>query len=111
MPASAFGTWVEGMAALWRLSASDPRMADLRPQIEERLETGASLLARRQIDAAEAERYARPDRVLGAWLVNGETRMDDQQHALSGLLFAADALEGRTQRSPDELLPIPALEP
>ena len=111
VPASAFGTWVEGMAALWRLSASDPRMADLRPQIEERLETGASLLARRQVDGAEAEGYARPDRVLGAWLVNGETRMDDQQHALSGLLFAADALEGRTQRSPDELLPVPALEP
>ncbi len=35
-------------------------------------------------------------------------KMDDQQHALSGLLFAADAIEGRTNRSPDELLPVAA---
>ena len=28
------------------------------------------------------------------------TRMDDQQHALSGLRYAADAIEGRTRREP-----------
>jgi hypothetical protein len=27
--------------------------------------------------------------------------MDDQQHALSGLLYAADALDGRARREPD----------
>ena len=108
VPAAAFGTWVEGLSALWRLSVADPRMADLRPEIEARLEIGASLLARRQIGAEASADYARPDRVLGAWFVNGETRMDDQQHALSGLLFAADAIEGRTNRSPDELLPAAA---
>ena len=111
VPAAAFGTWVEAMAALWRISAADPRMADLRPLIEERLETGASLLSHRQTDAAEAAGFARPDLVEGAWVTRGKTRMDDQQHALSGLLFAADALEGRTLRSPDELLTIPSAAP
>ena len=105
LPSSAFGTWVEGLAALWRLSTQDERMADLRPLIEERLAVGASLLARRQVNADEAEEYARPDLVQGTWIVRGETRMDDQQHALSGLLYTANALEGRTERAPD---PLPA---
>ena len=104
VPASAFGTWIEGMSALWRLSTADERMADLRPAIEERLALGAGLLARRQIDAGEAQGYANPDHVRGAWLSAGLTRMDDQQHALSGLLYASDAIEGRTNRSPDVLL-------
>ena len=105
--AAAFGTWVEAMGALWRIAAADPRMADLKPAIEERLATGASLLAKRQTDAAEAVVYPRPGFVEGAWVTRGETRMDDQQHALSGLLFAADALDGRTLRSPAEPLTIP----
>ena len=105
--AAAFGTWVEAMGALWRIAAADPRMADLKPAIEERLEVGASLLANRQSDAAEALAYPRPGFVEGAWITRGETRMDDQQHALSGLLFAADALEGRTLRSPADPLTIP----
>ena len=108
VPAAAFGTWIEGMSALWRLSSADARMADLRPAIEERLAIGAGLLARRQIDEGEARGYANPDRVRGAWLSAGLTRMDDQQHALSGLLYASDAIEGRSNRSPDVLLPGPA---
>lgn len=98
--AAALGTWVEGMAALGRLAASDPRMSDLRPLIEERLAVGAAILADRQIDDEEAARYARPDLVRGAWVARGETRMDDQQHALSGLLFAAELLEGDAGRLP-----------
>ena len=105
--AAAFGTWIEAMGALWRIAAHDPRMADLKPAIEERLEVGASLLANRQSDADEALAYPRPGLVEGAWVTRGETRMDDQQHALSGLLFAADALEGRTLRSPATPLTIP----
>ena len=91
-----------------RVITADERMADLRPAIEERLALGAGLLARRQIDAGEAREYTNPDRVRGAWLSAGLTRMDDQQHALSGLLYASDAIEGRTNRSPDVLLPAPA---
>ena len=105
--AAAFGTWIEAMGALWRVAAADPRMADLKPAIEERLRVGASLLAHRQTDGVEALGYPRPDFVDGAWITRGETRMDDQQHALSGLLFAADALEGRTLRSPAERLTVP----
>ncbi len=108
VPASAFGTWIEGMSALWRLSAADERMADLRPAIEERLALGAGLLMRRQIGDLEAVAYANPEWVRGAWVSSGLTRMDDQQHALSGLLYAADAIEGRTNRSPETLLPVPA---
>ena len=103
IPAAAVGTWVEGLAAIWRLSASDERLADLRPEIEERLHAGASLLAARQTDEQDAAAYPRPERALGSWLVDGETRMDDQQHALSGLLYAADALDGRVQRAPGTL--------
>ena len=105
--AAAFGTWVEAMAALWRIADADPRMADLKPAIEERLATGASLLANRQTDAAGARDHPRPSLVEGAWITQGETRMDDQQHALSGLLFAADALEGRALRSPAVPLALP----
>lgn len=111
VPASAFGTWIEAMAALWRISAFDPRMADMRPLIEQRLLTGASLLSHRQTDAIEATSFVRPGLVEGAWLTGGETRMDDQQHALSGLLFAADALQGRALRSPEALLTIPGGAP
>ncbi len=98
------GVLVEGLAALWRLSAADPRLADLMPGIEERLACGAAILARRQAGADEAAATSRPALVEGAWFHEGETRMDDQQHAFSALLYAADALEGRTQRGPGDRL-------
>ena len=101
--AASLGTWVEGLAALWRLSAADPRMADLQPQIERRLSCAAGILADRQISEAESAGFGTPSLAAGAWFAGGETRMDDQQHALSGLLYAADALEGRTQREPEGL--------
>ena len=37
---ASLGTWVEGMAALWRLSATDPRMADMRAEILTRASCG-----------------------------------------------------------------------
>jgi hypothetical protein len=98
--ASGHGTWIEALAALWRVSMADERLADLRPKIEERLACASSILIDRQIAAAEASDFARPDLTRGAWFIDGETRMDDQQHAFSGLLYAADALEGRTMREP-----------
>ncbi len=99
--AAGAGTWVEGLAALWRLASSDARMADLRPKIEERLACAAGILAGRQVDEAEAAAYPQPGLALGAWFRDGETRMDDQQHAFSGLLYTLDALSGRTERAPD----------
>jgi len=74
--AAALGTWVEGQAALGRLARLDPRVADLRDRIDESAACGAGVLVSRQ----EAN---------GAWYDGGTTRMDDQQHAISGLLAVA----------------------
>jgi hypothetical protein len=93
--ASALGTWVEGMAALWRLAESDERMAAMADDIREQSACGADLLAQRQADDDQAPLEA------GAWFIHDVTRMDDQQHAISGLLYTADALDGRTKREPD----------
>jgi hypothetical protein len=75
---SAVGTWVEGQAALGRLAARDDRLADLRDRIDDSAACGAGVLVERQAGD-------------GAWYVHDETRMDDQQHATSGLLGVADA--------------------
>ncbi len=37
----------------------------------------------------------------GAWFIHDVTRMDDQQHAISGLIYTADALDDRPRREPD----------
>ena len=92
---SALGTWVEGMAALWRLSMSDERMADISDEILEQSRCGSDLLVQRQVgnDAPPIE--------AGAWFIHDNTRMDDQQHAISGLIYTADGVEGRVKREPD----------
>jgi len=99
--AAGMGTWVEALAALWRVSVADFRLADLTPRIRERAQCAAGILAERQVSAEEAARHPRPDLMRGAWFRGGETRMDDEQHALSGLLYTLDALNGRAQRGPD----------
>ncbi|HML98227.1 MAG TPA: hypothetical protein PKD75_07070 [Tepidiformaceae bacterium] len=92
--AAGMGTWVEGLTSLHRLAVIDPRMSDLEPKIAERIACGAGMLAGRQYSSADAAVYAEPPRVEGAWFTEGVTRMDDQQHALSGLLYAAPIIEG-----------------
>jgi hypothetical protein len=80
------GVWVEGLGSLAGVAVLDPRLADLRPAIDERLSCGAGLLVERQVvdgDPNEA----------GAWFRDDVTRMDDEQHALSGLLAAGGMLE------------------
>ena len=89
------GTWIEALAGLWRLSATDERLADLQGPIRERLACGAGILASYQTLDQDA-----PDLEFGAWYRDGVTRMDDQQHAFSAMLYTADALEGRTKREP-----------
>jgi len=98
---SGIGTWAEGLSSLWRLAVHDDRLADLRGQLEDRTQCLAGLLAERQIDADDALDYERPDLVRGAILTSsGETRMDDQQHVFSGLLYIGDVMDGRTDREP-----------
>jgi small neutral amino acid transporter SnatA (MarC family) len=81
-----YGVIEEGFTGLWRTAAADPRLTGLRPAIAERAGCLAGLAVRAQANAAEAASAPRPGRVEGAWFRDGETRMDDQQHALAGLL-------------------------
>lgn len=86
------GTLGEGLAGLRTVAATDERLADLRGVVDERLHCVAGLLVSRQVGGPEASETASPDVAHGAWLHQGTTRMDDQQHALSALLLARSAL-------------------
>jgi hypothetical protein len=74
---AALGTWVEGQAALARLAVLDGRVGDLDDRILGSARCGAGILVDRQSRN-------------GAWYDSGETRMDDEQHAISGLMATAD---------------------
>lgn len=101
---SGAGTWAEGLAGLWRVAAQDERLSDIKDKTEERLHCIAGILADRQFDAEEARGYPMPGLVEGAWFHEGETRMDDQQHAFSGITYALDALAEHKTREPEETL-------
>jgi small neutral amino acid transporter SnatA (MarC family) len=81
-----YGVISEALTGLWLTARAEPRLADLREPIAERAACIAGLAVNAQSDRADAASFARPDRVEGAWFRDGETRMDDQQHALAGLL-------------------------
>jgi hypothetical protein len=87
------GTVAEGLAALWRLSVADPRLADLTDNLSARLRCTAGRAVERQIDPVEAEEAPRPLLARGAWFTeDGYTQMDHQRHPLSGLLATLDVL-------------------
>lgn len=88
--AAGLGVWLEGLGSLVQVAEADGRLADLQPALEERLSCGAGLLIERQVDDG-------PEVEIGAWFRAGSTRMDDQQHAVSGLL-AAEALVTGSER-------------
>jgi len=89
----------EGLAALWRLSIADPRLADLAGNLSARLRCTAGRAVERQIDAVEADEAARPLLVRGAWFAeDGYTQMDHQQHPLSGLLATLEVLAAESAR-------------
>jgi hypothetical protein len=99
--AAALGTWVEGLAALWRVSQTDNRVDDLADEIKGEAVCGAGILDRRLVHEDEVDPDdGDPTALVGAWFSGGTTRMDDQQHAISGLLYTADAIEGREERAP-----------
>src|SRR5829696_532315 len=81
-----YGVIGEGLAGLWRAARADARLADQRGPLAERATCIAGLAIREQSGPDDAAGRARPERVEGAWLIDGETRMDDQQHALAALL-------------------------
>ena len=97
--AAGLGTWVEGLTSLWRLSRTDERLASLEPEIAERAICGAGILASRQVTGEESARWPSPGLAAGAWFRDGVTRMDDQQHALSGLALT-EAILSREEDAP-----------
>jgi small neutral amino acid transporter SnatA (MarC family) len=95
-----YGVIGEALTGLWLVAHADPRLVDVRTPLAERVTCIAGLAMDAQLDESEAGEYREPARVQGAWLIDGETRMDDQQHALSALLRtipivqASDDLDG-----------------
>ncbi|MDE0802635.1 MAG: hypothetical protein OSA99_04850 [Acidimicrobiales bacterium] len=85
---SGYGTWIEGLAELRSMTQVDARMADLATGADEALACGAARLAEQQVPASSNA----PPEVAGAWFYDDFTRMDDQQHAASGLLAAEPVL-------------------
>ena len=88
-----YGVIGEALTGWWLTAQEDPRLAGLRGPIAERATCNAGLAVRAQSDAEDAANAARPQRVQGAWFRDGETRMDDQQHALAGLLRTIPIIE------------------
>jgi len=70
-----YGTILEGLGALEWLWLNEPRLTEAEAPLRDRLECGAARLAEAQDDD-------------GAWYYDDQTRVDDQQHAISGLLMA-----------------------
>lgn len=93
--AAGMGTWGEALTSLHRLAATDPRLGDMEDKLAERVACAAGMLVDRQVTANEAANTAAPEVALGAWFTEDVTRMDDQQHALSALLYAAPVLSAR----------------
>jgi small neutral amino acid transporter SnatA (MarC family) len=88
-----YGVIGEGLTGLWLAAREEPRLADLREPIAARATCNAGLAVSAQSDHEDAAGAARPERVEGAWFHDGETRMDDQQHALAALLRTIPIVE------------------
>jgi small neutral amino acid transporter SnatA (MarC family) len=100
-----YGVVGEAVTGWWLTAQADARLADLREPLAERAGCVAGLALETQSDAEDAAGGARPERVEGAWFVDGTTRMDDQQHALAGLLRTIPIAEADGAASPDEDTP------
>lgn len=88
-----YGVVGEALTGWWLTAQAEPRLAYLREPIAERAICVAGLAVGEQSGAEEAADAANPERVEGAWFRDGETRMDDQQHALAGLLRTIPIVE------------------
>ena len=83
------GTWLEGLAMLLQVAEYDPRLADVSDAMYDRLICSASRLMDKQVSGTG-------DPLLdGAFFTDDRTRVDHQQHALSGLLFTEELLRRR----------------
>ena len=102
-----YGVMGEGLSGLWRTARADPRLADLRGPLAERADVHGRARDRRAVGCRRGRGLESPGRVEGAWFRDGETRMDDQQHALAALLrtMAIVRAGGGSGGSPDDETP------
>lgn len=96
-PPAGVGTAGEGIGALYPLTVSQPALASLRANVEERLVCTAGFMVERQVSAAEAAVLPSPGLAEGAWFYRGYTQMDGQQHVLSALLAALPIVAEREE--------------
>ncbi len=96
-----YGVISEALTGWWLAAQAEPQLDGLREPVAERATCIAGLTVEAQSDDGDAQDAARPERVEGAWFLDGETRMDDQQHALAGLLRTIPIVEAKEAPGPD----------
>ena len=79
-----YGVVGEALTGLWRVAEVDERMAGWRRPLAERATCIAGLALGAQ--GWQGDRSVDAGMTDGAWFIDGVTRMDDQQHAISALL-------------------------
>ncbi|MET0144315.1 MAG: hypothetical protein ABW328_05965 [Ilumatobacteraceae bacterium] len=82
-----YGVVGEALTGLWRVAEADERLADARAPLAARATCIAGLAT------AVQHHEAGEPRTDGAWFIDGVTRMDDQQHAVSALLRTQAVVE------------------
>jgi hypothetical protein len=88
-----YGVVGEALTGHWRLTHADERLAGLEPAVSERALCVAGLLVAKQVLPGQSQGYPVDDRTQGAWFRDGNTRMDDTQHALAVLVRSIPILE------------------
>ena len=81
------GTWLEAIGMLHQLAENESRLEDLKSPLKDRLLCGAGRMRVKQTTGTGVVEFD------GGWFTDGTSRVDGQQHALSGLLFAASSLD------------------
>ena len=92
---AAFGTTVEALASLLQVAEGTAALVDLTPALHDAAVCGAAISIARQYDASRARRWPRPALVRGAWFDDDVTRVDDQQHSMSGIILAASGFDAQ----------------
>ena len=100
-----YGVMSEALTGWWLTALAEPRLSGLREPVADRALCVAGQTVEAQSDAEDAAGAARPGRVKGAWFHNGETRMDDQQHALAGLLRTIPIAQAERPSDPSDDAP------
>jgi len=86
------GALGEGVAGMYRLSATEEVLRDDRVALAEHLRCRGGMLVQRQTTPDESLADPRPALSAGAWFRDGVTQVDDQQHTLSALLTIREAV-------------------